>query len=341
MKYFVVSSFTILVLFGCFSKKKNPTQELEKEQISMEPYIEHIDERLNEIIAPDAKVEIIAEGFDWTEGPLWIDGIGLLFSDIPANKIFKWSEKNGTELYLTPSGYTGSVSRGGEGGSNGLLLDEHNNLILCQHGDRRIAKMNASLDNPKPEFQTIIDKYLGKKLNSPNDACFNSSGDLYFTDPPYGLENRMDDPLKETDFQGVYKYSKDGSMALLTKKMSRPNGIALSPDEKTLYVANSDPENAIWMVYDLNDEGLIDSEKEFYNVTAFVKEEHGLPDGLKVDAKGNLFATGPGGVWIFNASGEVLGKIKTGQATSNCGFGNNGKVLYITADMYVMKVNLK
>jgi gluconolactonase len=164
---------------------------------------------------------------------------------------------------------------------------------------------------------------------------------LYFTDPPYGLENRMDDPLKELSFQGVYKYTPSGELYLLTKELSRPNGIALSPDEKTLYVANSDPKKAIWMAYSLDDQGKIESEKLFHDATNLVGKEKGLPDGLKVDDNGNVFASGPGGVWILNSEGKVLGKIRTGQATSNCAFSSNGKVLFITADMYVMKVDLK
>ena len=334
----------LLIVFHCVrcsSEKKNTKDETESNPEAFQPFVEQIERELEKIIDPASDVEIIAEGFDWTEGPLWIDGLGLLFSDIPPNKIHLWTEEEGTRIYLTPAGYTGTIPRNGEKGSNGLLLDKDKNLILCQHGDRRMAKMIAPLGDPKPDFETIIDNYQGNRLNSPNDACFNSSGDLYFTDPPYGLEKRMSDLLKEIDFQGVYKFSGSGELQLFTDEMSRPNGIAFSPDEKILYVANSDPENAIWMAYNLNDKGLVESKRIFYDATSLVGKEAGLPDGLKVDSDGNIFATGPGGVWIFNDNGKVLGKIRTGQATSNCAFGNNGKVLYITADMYVMKVNLK
>ena len=332
--------FMLSVIVGCNSGKNKSQRESQNQSETFQPYIERLDPDLNDIISLTAKVEIIADGFDWTEGPLWVDGLGLLFSDIPPNKIYLWTEDDGAKLYLTPSGYTGSEPREGEMGSNGLLLDGDGNLILCQHGDRRLASMKASLKDPKPNFITIVNAYQNKKFNSPNDACYSNNGDLYFTDPPYGLEKVMKDPLKELSFQGVYKYSNSGELLLVTKEMSRPNGIGLSPDEKMLYVANSDPGNASWISFSLNDEGLPESWEVFYDATDFVDKEKGLPDGLEVDFTGNIFASGPGGVWIFNEEGNVLGKIRTGQATSNCAFGNNGKVLYITADMYVMKVEL-
>jgi len=337
--YFFIS--ISLLILGCKTEKSTKEKQTDSEKIVFQPLVELIDEKLLEIIDPEAKVEIIAEGFDWSEGPLWIDGLGLLFSDIPPNKIYLWTEETGAEVFLNPSGYTGTIQRGGEVGSNGLLLDSEGKLVLCQHGDRRIARMMSSYNDPKPEYETVVGNYQGKKLNSPNDACFSSNGTLYFTDPPYGLEKSMDDPLKELSFQGVYKYSKTGDLTLLTEEMTRPNGIAFSPDEKTLYVANSDPAKAIWMKFMLNEERLIESQGVFHDATSLVGEEAGLPDGLKVDGNGNIFATGPGGVWIFNSEGSVLGKIKTGQATSNCAIGNDGKVLYITADMYVMMVKLK
>jgi gluconolactonase len=341
MKKLILSLLIVIYCAGCNSEKRNTKDETGSNQEEFQPFIEQIEKELQTIIDPASKVEIIAQGFDWTEGPLWIDGLGLLFSDIPPNKIYLWTKEEGATLYLTPSGYTGNDSRKGEEGSNGLLLDRNGNLVLCQHGDRRMAKMNAPLNDPKPDFVTIIDNYQGSRMNSPNDACFNRNGDLYFTDPPYGLEKGISDPSKEINFQGVYKLPRSGELQLLTDELSRPNGIAFSPDEKILYVANSDPEKAIWMAYALNDKGLVKSKKMLYDATSLVIKESGLPDGLKVDSNGNIFATGPGGVWIFNDTGKVLGKIRTGQATSNCAFGNNGTVLYITADMFVMKVNLK
>lgn len=304
--------------------------------------IERYDDELNQIIAENTEIEIIAEGFDWSEGPLWISqGNFLIFSDIPPNRIYKWSQQDSLSIYLEPSGYTGNENRNGEPGSNGLLLSPEGALVLCQHGDRRVAVMNASLDDPKPVYETLAGMYEGKRLNSPNDACYHSNGDLYFTDPPYGLEGNVNDPAKEIDFQGVYRLTSEGQVDLLTDKLSRPNGIAFSPDEKKLYVANSDPEKAIWMVYDVMSDGNISEGRIFYDATPKVGQEKGLPDGLKVNKKGYVFATGPGGVWVFNPDGKHLGTIKTTQATANCAFDTDEKTLYITADMFLLRVNLK
>ena len=304
--------------------------------------IERLDAEINQIIAENAEIEVIAEGFDWSEGPLWIShGNFLVFSDIPPNRIYKWSQQDSISIYLEPSGYTENEPRNGEPGSNGLLLSPDGALVLCQHGDRRVAVMNASLDDPKPVYETLAGMYEGKRLNSPNDACYHSNGDLYFTDPPYGLEGNVNDPAKEIAFQGVYRLTSEGQVVLLTDKLSRPNGIAFSPDEKKLYVANSDPERAIWMVYNVLDEGNIDEGRVFYDATAKVGREKGLPDGLKVSKDGFVFATGPGGVWVFNPDGKHLGTIKTTQATANCAFDADEKTLYITADMFLLRVNLK
>ncbi len=265
----------------------------------------------------------------------------LVFSDIPNNSIFEWSEKEGTKLHLKPAGYTGAKLRAGETGSNGLLLNSKDDLILCQHGDRRIAKMNAEIANPDANFITLANNYKGKKLNSPNDAVLNKNGDLYFTDPQYGLEFRMEDPSKELDFQGVYKLDKSGNITLLTKELSRPNGIAFSRDESKLYVANSDPEKAIWMVYDVDENRLLENGKIFYDVTDKTKTLKGLPDGMKVHPNGWVFATGPGGVLIFTPKGKHLGTIFTGEATANCAFNADYSELFITADDYLLRVKLK
>jgi gluconolactonase len=298
--------------------------------------------KLSEIIPNNVQVEIIGEGFDWTEGPLWLPTENkLIFSDIPKNYIFEWTEKSGIKLYLKPAGYTDAKKRGGETGSNGLLLSPKGELVLCQHGDRRMAKMNAKLSNPKADFTTLAGNYNGKKLNSPNDAVYDNKGNLYFTDPPYGLEFNMDDPSKELDFQGVYKVDKTSKITLLTKELSRPNGIAFSPDYKKLYVANSDPDKAIWMVYDVDENGLLINGKLFFDATNKTKTLKGLPDGMKVHKNGWIFATGPGGVLIFTAQGEHLGTIFTGEATANCAFNPDYSELFITADDYLLRVKLK
>ncbi len=294
--------------------------------------IERFDPKLDKIIPPGAKVERIARGYDWSEGPVWDrKGQFLLFSDVPQNVVYRWKDGLAApEVFLKPSGYTGKAPRGGEPGSNGLVMDPQGRLVLCQHGDRRVARLE-----PDKSFMTLVDRYEGKRFNSPNDAVYHSDGSLFFTDPPYGLLGKNDDPAKEIPFNGVYRLSPEGKLTLLTKEMTYPNGIGLSPDENTLYVANSDPEKAIWMAFPLKDDGTIGPGRVFFDATRGVKTLKGLPDGLKVDRDGNLFATGPGGVLVFDPDGTHLGTINTGEATANVGFGDDGSTLYITADMYL------
>jgi len=348
MKKAIVYLGAGLVLAACSSNPKSDGQET-GQKAAQEPVapkatgsIEKLDPELDQILSVDSPLEIIAEGYDWSEGPVWVEEHNfLLFSDIPPNQIHKWDEQNGASLFLTPSGYTGAIVREGEPGSNGLLIDAEGQLVLCQHGDRRIARLLSDLNDPEPNFETVVATFEGKRFNSPNDAVYKNNGDLYFTDPPYGLEGNVDDPAKEIAFQGVYRYSASGEVELLTDQMSRPNGIAFSPDEKTLYVANSDPEIAIWMAYDVNEAGGIENGRVFFDATDKVGAEKGLPDGLKVNSEGIIFATGPGGVFVFNPDGRHLGTLKTGQATSNCAFGPGQKSLFITADMYILRVALK
>lgn len=304
--------------------------------------IERIDASINSIISETAQVEILAEGYDWSEGPVWIASQKmLLFSDVPKNTVYKWTEEKGAEVYLTPSGYTGSEpSQRKEPGSNGLALDAEGYLVLCQHGDRRVARMDSFLNNPAPAFVTLVDNYEGKLLNSPNDVVFRSNGDFFFTDPPYGLPTqREDDPMKEIPFQGVYKVSTDGQVTLLVDSITRPNGIALTPDEKTLIVANSDPQKPIWYAFDLTENDSLVNQRIFYDATG--EKEGGLPDGFKIDKQGNVFASGPGGVWIFSKEGKVLGKIKLPANTSNCALADDDKTLYITCDMYLLRVKMR
>jgi gluconolactonase len=295
------------------------------------------DARLDKIVPKDAHMEQLADGFDWSEGPVWVkDGDFLLFSDIPRNSVMKWKEGEGISLFMKPAGYTGVVDYMPEPGSNGLNVTPEGEVTFCEHGDRRISKLTKNGGK-----RTLVDNYQGKRLNSPNDSAFKSNGDLYFTDPPYGLPKNFDDPRRELDYCGVYRLAKDGTLTLLTKELTRPNGIAFSPDEKTLYVANSDPAAAIWMAYDVKPDGTLGKGRKFFDATSWIKEgTKGLPDGMKVDAAGNLFATGPGGLHVFAADGTHLGTFETGQATGNCAWGDDGSTLYINADMYLVRVKL-
>lgn len=329
----------LLILFialaiACGSKK-------ETQQTSITVSVEKLDPALDAIVGNQLTVSVIGSGYEWTEGPLWLEGEKkLLFSDVPTNSIYQWTEEKGASIYLTPSGYTGEAPRGGEPGSNGLTLDVEGNLLLCQHGDRRIAMMNTSIAEPASDFTTISDTYNGKRFNSPNDLVFHNY-DIYFTDPAYGLEKQMDDPKKELPFQGVYRIPAEGQVQLMIDSLTRPNGIGFSPDGKKMYVANSDSEKARWYEYSINDSLKITSGKIVWDATEQAKTEKGLPDGLKVDAQGNIFATGPGGIWIFSGDGKLLGKIKLEEATSNCALTADGKTLFVTNDMLVLKIKLR
>jgi len=305
--------------------------------------VDRFDPAMDRIVAPGVLPEILAGGFSWSEGPLWLpDQEMLIFSDIPENSIYSWSEKEGLKLYLKPSGYTGTLPRGGETGSNGLLLDGEGRLVLCQHGDRRMAAMDAPLDHPAPEFLTLADRWQGKRFNSPNDAVISKSGILYFTDPAYGLELRYKDPQRELDFTGVFMRTTDGMVTLLSDSLSAPNGIGLSPDQARLYVANSGGGSGfIWMEYVLDDSGLPVSGHIFSDGNAARDSLKGAPDGLAVRSDGMIFATGPGGVWVFQPDGKHLGIIRTGQATSNCTLDAEEQYLYMTADDYLMRIRLR
>ena len=236
---------------------------------------------------------------------------------------------------MKPSGYTGVVPYGNEPGTNGLMLDPQGRLVMCEHGDRRISVLTR--DGGK---RTLVDNYQGKRLNSPNDLVFHSSGDLYFTDPPYGLPDRFEDARKELDFQGVYRLSADGQLTLLTKSIERPNGIAFSPDEKTLYVAQSHPEQPVWFTFAVQSDGTIGEGKVLCDAKDRVNVHPGVPDGMCVDQQGNLWCSAPGGVMVFTPAGKLLGVIETGERTSNCSFGKNGE-LYVTVDMYFCRIQTK
>lgn len=311
------------------------------EEHDVTPHVERLSPALDALVPADASIEVIATGFDWTEGPLWLESERtLIFSDVPANTVFAWREGEEARPWLRPSGYTGERPRGGEPGANGLALDPDGRLLLCQHGDRRIARLAASLAEPEPAFETIAARYDGRRFNSPNDLVVDASGNVWFTDPPYGLEGGPDDPARELDVFGVYRVGPDGTVELVIDDLSRPNGIGFSPDEDVLYVANSDPERAIWMAYRVAADGSLSDGRVFFDATAEVDEGPGLPDGLEVDRAGNVFATGPGGVWVFSPAGEPLGRIVTGRATANLAFDADERVLYVTADDRVLRVRL-
>ncbi len=290
--------------------------------------IERLDPALDKLIAHDARVELLASGFNWSEGPVWFKG-GLAFSDVPENTVFMWKEGETTaSVFLRPSG---STKPEGGPGSNGLALDADGNLILCQHGDRRVARLERD-----GTFTTLAARFGDHLLNSPNDLVVASNGDIFFTDPPYGLANKA---WRELEENGVYRRAKDGTLTMIIKDLTFPNGIALSPDEKTLSVAVSDPAATCVMAYDLKSDGTVTNARVFFDAQPLKsKERKGGCDGLKVDQLGNVWTTGPGGVLIISKEGKQLGTILTGQATANCAWGDDGSTLYITADMHLVRV---
>ncbi len=294
--------------------------------------IQRLDPSLDAILPPDAVVEKVAEGFHWSEGPVWLDG-AVLFSDVPENVIYRWTPgETKAEVFLKPSGGMESTPEFREPGSNGLARDPEGRLLLCQHGKRRVARLE------KDSTQTsLADQYEGKKFNSPNDLALAKNGDIYFTDPPYGLADGNKSPLKEMKFNGVYRLS-GGKVTLLTDALTFPNGIALSPDEKTLYVNVSDPKAPYIHAYDLQPDGTLGKDRIFFDMTSLTGTGPGLPDGLKVDRAGNLWTTGPNGVLIISPAGKHLGTIQTGQPTGNCAWGGDGSTLYITSNMYLVRV---
>ncbi|MDF1549621.1 MAG: SMP-30/gluconolactonase/LRE family protein [Bacteroidales bacterium] len=297
------------------------------------------DAAANQLIDSNASIEILAQGFNWSEGPVWVDDLNtLLFSDVPENKIYKWSEKDSISVFLDAAGHTSEGNEKSNNGPNGLLLDYEGDLLICQHGDRRIALLNSGLENPQHQFISIADKYEGKDYNSPNDLTIDSLGNLYFTDPPYG---QPDQKTAEIGVNGVYRVKRNGEVQRLVDTLFRPNGIGISSDEKTLYINNSDPENSVLYAYTINEEGKLINGKVLFDSNELLKKAEGLPDGLKVHSSGNIFATGPGGVLIISPEGKHLATISTGRATANCCFDTDENYLYITADDVLMRVKLK
>lgn len=329
---------SIIISFLLFTRCKN--KPINKVDTSV--FIEVLDPELGQYIDTTKTLETIAEGFLWSEGPVWVPSAKkLLFTDVPKNAIYEWSEKDGLKIWLEPSGYTQIYIDGGQEGANGLALNGDGHLILCQHGDRRLVKYKGSWVDPQPNFQVLADSFNNQRFNSPNDLFIDMNGHIFFTDPPYGLPNQDEDTAKELGYNGVYVFKNDGSIILIDSTMTRPNGIAMSSDNKTLYVANSDKTKALWMEYRLDEDLQVISKSIFADKTSLLEKLVGLPDGLKIQDTGMIFATGPGGVLIFHPDGRHLGTIHTGKATANCAFDDNFEYLYMTAHDVLMRLKLK
>lgn len=298
---------------------------------------ERLDPSFDALVAPGTEIEVLATGFNWSEGPAWHDG-RIVFSDVPENTAFQWSDgDDAASVFLKPSGLTGETKSDRPQGSNGLASDALGRLILCQHGDRRIARLE-----PDGTFTTLADRFDGKRFNSPNDLVIAPDGSLFFTDPPYGLSGMNDSEAKELDFNGVFRLDPDGGVTALIRDLSFPNGIGLSPDGKTLYIAVSDPESTHIRAYDLTDGGrTAENPRVLFDAEPLktLPDHPGACDGMAIDTQGNIWTTGPGGVLILSPEGGHLGSILTGQRTGNCTFGGADKShIYITADMFLLRV---
>ena len=299
--------------------------------------IERLSPEIYNLIEKSAKIEILADGFEWSEGPVWSSQLNsVLFSDVPENVIYSWNEDKGLGTFTRPIGYSGKVPNLKKAGTNGLTIDADGNLIICMHGDRKITRLEKLNINRKV---TLVNSFDGNLLNSPNDLVYDSKGNLYFTDPPYGLLEGDNDKLKEIEFNGVYKVSPNGDIEVLVKNLTRPNGISISNDEKILYVANSDKNNPVIMQYDLSEEGA-KNPSIFFDGRELTKKDIGLFDGLKVHPTGNVFATGPGGVLVIKENGDHIGTIRTEVRTANCAFDENFQYLYMTSDMFLTRIKL-
>jgi len=296
---------------------------------------------LDTIIAHDAVVEQVGWGYKWSEGPVWIKNGGyLLFSDPQANIMYRWDPGTGVNSFLQPSGYAGAPDPAlREPGSNGLASDGKGGLVLCDSGSRCLSRVDLATK----QRTVLADHFEGKRFNSPNDLAIAKSGAIYFTDPPYGLTDMENSTARELTICGVYRLTPDGTVTLVDRTLSKPNGIALSPDESTLYVSNSDKAQPILKAYQLGPDGLPQISQTAFDMKAlFTAEAKGNPDGLKVDEDGNIFVSGPGGILILSKDAELLGIINvTGRTTSNCAFGEDGSTLFITASDIVAKVRLK
>ncbi len=346
---------TSALLFACVfmaaGKAPGPTSDSTAEGVlsSMPLKVDRLDASINSIIPAGAMLERIATGFTWVEGPVWDRG-SLFFAEIPSNSIRRWTPGEGVSIFLQPSGYKGSAPYGGkESGSNGMTLDARGRLTVAGHAQRDVFRFE-SLDSKGP-ITILADSYQGKRLNSPNDLVYRSDGSLYFTDPPYGLRTQNDsDPEKQLMVNGVYRIPRalehkpgvppaNADLQLLVSDLPRPNGIAFSPDEKYLYVNNSEPKK-IWMRYRVKPDGTLTDPKLLYDATADPRV--GGPDGMKVDMEGNIYSAGPGGVWIFSPEGKPLGTIVMPERTANLAWaGPDRKTLYICASSSIYRVRLK
>lgn len=338
---YIIVSCVISCLSGGFSA---PLFAIEPEPIAQPWPVQPVSVKhpaMLEVVAADARLELLAKGFRWSEGPVVEPATGdILFSDVPENIVYRWSASQGLSVYLKPSGYTGIYPEENlQQGANGLIFNSDKQLVLAQHGDRRLAILEDAATSV-PQYLTLAGEYQNELFNSPNDLVQHSSGAYYFTDPPYGLKGANNAAQKQQQVNGIYRVAVDGSVSLLAANLTRPNGLAFSPDEQWLYVANSDPAAAQWWRYPVQADGQLGAAELFFDATAVAQSTRGLPDGLKVLPSGILLATGPGGVWVISPTAEHLGTILTGVAAANVALSQDNDWLYITATHYLLRIKL-
>lgn len=313
------------------------TVKAQTDQYATVGQVIRIDPKLNQLIPADAKIDIVAAGFGHLEGPVWIkDSLYLLINDTKAQTTYKWSPKTGLSKFIEHNGYTGRLPYSEEPGSNGMTVDQQGRLIICDHGDRRIAAMPLRGKSGK---RTLTDNFGGKRYNSPNDVVAHTNGSLYFTDPPYGLPQKEKDPTREMTVNGVYQLLPNGTVKPVVQDMTLPNGLAFSPDGKTLYVTQSDSLKPIINAYPVMADGLLGKGKLFFDGKTVPKLRYKeVPDGIKVDSEGNCWVAGPGGLLIISPAGKLLGRIDTGEIISNCAWGDDGNTLYIASSMFLCRI---
>jgi gluconolactonase len=332
MRRVLFAVLSLASLIGCGTGSNSPKID-KTEEIANVGNIARLDSRFDSLVPASARIEKLAGGFQFIEGPLWFPAGYLWFSDVVGNVVRQWSPDGKVIEILRPGGADKSDAPPGSFiGPNGMVADKDGAVLLCQHGNRRIARISKDR-----QVSTLVDNFQGKKFNSPNDLVYKSDGALYFTDPPYGLVKGDEDPKKELRFNGVFRLA-NGKLQAIIRDLTRPNGIAFSPDEKTLYIANSDEKRKVWMRYDVQPDGTVKNGRVFADVTAETAD--GLPDGMKVDDQGNVYGTGPGGIWVFSPDGTHLGTIKPPETPANCNWGDDGKTLYITARTGLYRIKL-
>ena len=333
MKSSLSALTTAIVLFTLACSKTPAPITSPAQSVASVATIDRLDPALDALIPQDAKVEKVAGGFVFTEGPLWRPSMGLWFSDVLGDVVRQWSPDGKVIEILHPMGFPPEAVGGRKLiGPNAMVADQDGAVLLCEHANRRIVRITKDM-----LISVLVDRYQGKRLNSPNDLVYRSDGSLYFTDPPYGLPKEDSDSAKELPFNAVFRLS-HGKLQPVIKDLTRPNGIAFSPDQKTLYVDNSDPAHKIWMKYDVKADGSVANGQLMADATT--DKGAGNPDGMKLDSLGNIYSAGPGGLWIFSGAGKHIGTIKMPEIVSNSAWGDDGKTLYITARTSVYRIRL-